>query len=119
MPLTVGACGCNRVHLSAPDYWTVRRRAAAPTDRALSSDTMSWMTTLPSDMRPTTLCERFPRIANAVSQAWPNRDHCESLFAALLTVRRGKRRGFRVDVQLEIERLDRYRAAQTVIASRF
>ena len=93
----------------APDYWTVRRRSAVPTDRALTGDTMDWVVHLPSEVRPIVLCERFPRVANAIAQTWMRRDHCESLLAGLLTDRRGKRRGFPDEVQVEIERLARYR----------
>jgi len=103
--------GLELLHQSAPDYWALRRRAATPTDRALSGPTMDWMGGLPADVRPLKLCERFPRIANAVAQAWPNAGHCESLFAGLLTDRRGKRRGFPVEVQAELERLGHYRAS--------
>ena len=95
----------------APDYWTLRRRSPMPTDRALAGDTMDWIMRLPADLRPAKLCERFPRVANAIAQAWANPDHCEGLLAGLLTDRRGKRRGFPPEVQLELDRLGAYRAS--------
>jgi|APFre7841882630_1041343.scaffolds.fasta_scaffold05914_3 hypothetical protein len=97
----------------APDYWTFRRRSPIPTDRALTGDAMDWAVHLPAEMRPIALCEQFPRIANAIAQTWAKRDHCESLLASLLTDRRGKRRGFPAEVQVEIERLARYRVTIT------
>ena len=97
----------------APDYWTLRRRSPVPTDRALTGEAMDWVVHLPADVRPIVLCERFPRIANAIAQTWARREHCESLLAALLTDRRGKRRGFPAEVQVEIERLARYRVTIT------
>jgi hypothetical protein len=97
----------------APDYWTLRRRSPVPTDRALTGQAMDWVVHLPAEVRPIVLCERFPRIANAIAQTWARREHCESLLAALLTDRRGKRRGFPAEVQVEIERLARYRVTIT------
>jgi hypothetical protein len=93
-----------------PDYWAPRRRLPAPMDRALTGDTMGWVIGLPSDVRPGQLCERFPRIANAVAQAWATKDQFESLLADLLTDRRGRRHGLPIEVQHELERLKRYRA---------
>lgn len=94
----------------APDYWTARRRSAVPTDRALTGEAMDWVVHLPAELRPIALCEGFPRVANAIAQAWAIRAHCESLLASMLTDKRGRRRGFPAEVQLEIERLASYRA---------
>ena len=105
--------GLMEAHVREPDYWTHRRRSPLPTDRALTGATMNWMMRLPSDARPIRLSERFPRIANAIAQAWANPEHRESLLAGLLTDRRGKRRGFPLDVQVELMRLDKYRVTGT------
>jgi len=94
----------------APDYWTGRRRSPTPTDRALTGDAMDWVVHLPAEVRPIVLCERFPRVANAIAQTWAKRAYCESLLAGMLTDQRGKRRGFPPEVQVEIERLAQYRA---------
>ena len=93
-----------------PDFWTLRRRTPAPMDRTLTAAAMDWVMELPSEVRPVRLCQRFPRLGNALAHAWATRDHCESLLAALLTDRRGKRRGFASEVRLELERLGAYRA---------
>jgi hypothetical protein len=94
-----------------PGYWASRRRSPTLTDRALSGDTMDWAMRLPSDLRPFKLCERFPRIANAIAKEWASRAYCESLFASLSADRRGKRRGFGAEVQRELDRLRAHRAA--------
>ncbi len=93
----------------APDYWTPRRRPPVPTDRALTGEAMHWVVHLPAEVRPIVLCERFPRVANAIAQSWAKRGDCESLLASLLTDRRGRRHGFPAEVRVEIERLARYR----------
>jgi hypothetical protein len=102
--------GLTAAQESAPDYWTLRRRAPLPSDRALTGPTMDWMMKLPAAVRPLKLSERFPRIANTIAQTWDNPEHCASLLAGLITDRRGRRRGFPVEVQREIEQLGAYRA---------
>jgi hypothetical protein len=94
----------------APDYWTRRRRSPVPTDRALTGEAMDWVVRLPTEQRPIVLCERFPRVANAIAQSWSKSDQCKSLLASLLTDQRGKRMGFPAEVQVEIDRLARFRA---------
>ena len=93
-----------------PDFWTLRRRTPAPMDRTLTGAAMDWVMALPSEVRPVRLCQHFPRLGNALAHAWTNQVQFESLLAALLTDRRGKRRGFSSDVRLELERLGSYRA---------
>jgi hypothetical protein len=93
----------------APDYWTARRRPAVPTDRALTGEAMHWVVHLPAEVRPIVLCEQFPRVANLIAQSWAKRDDCDSVLASLLTDRRGRRHGFPAEVQVEIERLAKYR----------
>lgn len=88
-----------------PDFWAKHRRAQTPTDRALTGNTMDWVMRLPSAIQPRNLCERHPRVANNIAQAWGNPSHCADLLADLLTDRRGGRRGFAVAVRLELERL--------------
>ena len=89
----------------APDFWIKRRRAPTPTDRALTGEAMSWVVGLPSELRPLNLCERYPRIANALAQAWPMPSSRAELLTELLRERRGGRRGFAVAVRIELERL--------------
>jgi len=94
----------------APEYWKARRRAPAPTDRALTGLTMAWATGLPATARPIKLCERFPRVANAIAHEWAKRQECESLLADLLTGRRNARKGFPADVRDELMRLAELRS---------
>ena len=89
----------------APDYWVQRRRALLPSDRALTGHTMEWVMRLPSELRPIQLCERFPRVANSIALASTDSVQEQRVLTSLLTDRRGKRRGFPADVQLELERI--------------
>jgi hypothetical protein len=89
----------------APDYWVPRRRAPVPSDRALTGQAMEWVMRLPPAVRPTKLCEKYPRIANAIAGVAADSNHYQAVLADLLTDQRGHRNGFCVDVRVEIERL--------------
>lgn len=90
---------------AVPGYWVRQRRAPLPTDRALTGRAMDWVVHLPPDVRPTTLCEKYPRIANAIAVAASSPLHFRNMLISLLTDRRGHRQGFSADVRVEIERM--------------
>lgn len=90
---------------AVPDYWDLKRRAPLPTDRALTGNAMDWVMHLPPGIRPAKLCEKYPRVANAISLAVTDPRHYQNLLAGLLADRRGHRKGFSTDVRVEIERL--------------
>ncbi len=91
------------------DFWVGRRRKPEPTDRALAGSTIDWLVGLPRIVRPTTLCEQFPRLANALAHAWPDRQRCDELIASLRADQRNGRKGFAPTIRLEIERLRAFR----------
>ena len=90
-------------------YWEPRRRPTLVTDRALTGRSLEWAMRLPPPLRPHALCDRFPRIANSISERWLDSDECLNLFDHLLNDRRKGRRGFPADVQREIEALCEFR----------
>jgi hypothetical protein len=90
-------------------YWENHRRPTLVTDRALTGRSIDWALGLPPPLRPKALCDRFPRIANSISESWHDIDACLRLFDHLLTNRRKGRRGFPADVQHEIEALCEHR----------
>lgn len=103
--------GVGQVDRLSPGYWEERRRKPLPTDRALTGRAIDWLMALPPQVRPRELCEQFPRIANALAEAWADpRTRDESLQRLLDDGREG-RRGFPADVQREIERLRGQRRA--------
>ena len=93
--------------LTTPHYWDSRRRKPLPTDRALAGATIEWLLALPPSLRPRTLCERFPRVGNALAAAWADAPSRAALLDRLLADCRGGRTGFPADVQREIETLCR------------
>ena len=96
-----------------PEFWIDRRRKATPNDRALTGASIDWLIGLPSNIRPTKLCNQFPRIANALAEAWRDPWRCDGLLQSLANDRRGGRVGFPADVLAEIQRLTAYREAAT------
>lgn len=92
------------------EFWVNRRRKPEPTDRALSGSSIDWLVGLPRIVRPTALCEQYPRIANALAHAWPDRQRCDEVLASLRADQRNRRKGFPPAIKLEIERLRAFRS---------
>jgi len=99
--------GVAKVPTLVPGYWEPRRRKLLPRDRALTGPTIDWLLALSSALRPHALCEHYPRVANALAQAWPRADGRAQMLDALLADERGGRQGFPPDVRREIESLRR------------
>jgi len=66
------------------------------------------MATLPAEVRPIALLKRYPRIVNVIARSWTNAADCDTYFQDLLTDRRGRRRGFPVDVLEDLLALEDY-----------
>lgn len=96
--------GLERIQTFAPNYWEERRRKPQPSDRALTSEAMQWLLTLPADLRPREVCNRYPRVANAIAESWIHPERLQIL-DAFLTDSRGNRRGFPPEVERELRAL--------------
>lgn len=83
-----------------------RRRPQPP--EVLLTDTIKWLASLPSDVRPTALPIQFVRIANALARIWSDHRRCLEYLEDLLIDRRGGRQGFPFEVALEIAGLKDY-----------
>jgi len=93
---------------SVPGYWPSNRRPPLATDRALTGRTMDWMGQLPEPVRPTLTVLRYPRVVNAIAEAWADAKQRSATFEHLLNDRRIGRRGFPVDIEREIAALCLY-----------
>jgi hypothetical protein len=82
-------------------------RKATPANRAFPR-TLTWISTLPADIRPTALVRRYPRIANLIAAVWGDSSCFASYMESLLTDKRGNRRGFPPDVSENLLSLQRY-----------
>lgn len=99
--------GVGRVAELEPGYWEQRRRKPQASDRALTGAAIDWVLALPPSLRPRKLCEQYPRVANALADAWRDPFERKRVLDDLLTDRRGGRRGFPLEVLGEIEALRR------------
>ena len=93
-------------------------RRAQPLNQTLPS-TRRWVARLPPDIRPRSLLDEFPRIANALARFWPDAPDLGVYLDSLVHDRRGGRRGFPGHVQIELLMLrdffeGRYPAARSV-----
>jgi hypothetical protein len=108
---------------SAPDEWNEERRRLleaqrAPlreVDRTLALETRLWMLRLPPKLRPTTLAEAYPRVANRIARDWVDGFMIDVCFEDLLIDRRGGRRGFPASVLHEIRRLHHFNRRHRVL----
>lgn len=97
--------GVGTMHTLEPGYWNGRRRPTQPTDRALTGAAIEWMIGLRDDLRPRELCERYPRIANFLAEAWPDPARRQQALEHLVNDERGQRAGFPHAVRMELELL--------------
>ncbi len=80
----------------------LRRSAPNPRDVSLSAMAAGWCERFPLELRPVSLCRRYPRIANRLALCWDDRMLTHKVFEDLLVDRRGNRRGFPSEVQREL-----------------
>ena len=86
----------------SPEQWKRLRRSTLPTDRALSGQAIDWLLGLPPNLRPDKLTSQFPRLANALAEAWHEPDECHAALVRLLGEERTGRSGFPPDVRHEL-----------------
>src|SRR5215467_5804151 len=92
--------------MAPSDDLAARRRPA--TAERLTVETTRWLTELPLSARPERLAKQFPRIANAISRQWRNPGPCLAYLDDLLIDKRGNRKGFPLDILLELGALKSY-----------
>jgi hypothetical protein len=93
------------------------RKWLQPLDQQLPA-TARWAASLPMEVQPLALLQKFPRIANALARLWQDNAELQQFLDDLLTDRRGGRRGFPPEIHHELLVLreyskDRYPAAST------
>jgi hypothetical protein len=82
-------------------------RKARPVEYMLPA-TIKWFEALPPEVRPVALVEQYARVANLLAQQWNDDKACRAYFDDLLAGRRGRRRGFPVNVRRELWQLREY-----------
>ena len=96
--------------LKHDDSGRLLRSPPNPRDARLSDLALVWLHRLQADLRPLTLCEQFPRIANRLALCWDDHALTAKVFEELMADRRGNRRGFPADVKRELHELYKWSA---------
>lgn len=93
--------------IQEPD-WSSKRRAVPVGE--LMRGTLQWAATLPPEVRPQALMDKFPRVANMVAACWKEPASLHKCMNDLVVVidRRGKRQGFPAEVLSELVNLQTY-----------
>jgi hypothetical protein len=92
----------------SPDKY---RRTDQREDRILSLDAVDWLQSLPRDVRPSNLANRYPRICNRMAERWKYPDLMMTYFDDLLMDRRGGRQGLPLTIAIEISALKEHHQA--------
>jgi hypothetical protein len=79
--------------------------------------TARWAASLPVEIRPLTLLQRIPRIANTIARLWQDDIGLAQYLDGLLTDRRGGRLGFPPEIHHELVQLRAYHERQIPRAS--
>jgi hypothetical protein len=90
-----------RRHWTASD-WAHVRAPQRHRDLVLSDQATRWLKRLPRDMRPSELCQRFPRVVNRIAALWHDEGLTEYTFVDLLGGLRAGRRGFPPEIAAEL-----------------
>lgn len=99
--------------LVVPRY---QRSGHGALDDALQRLTVLWMKSLPEPLRPQQCARRHPRVVNQIAALWGLPQRCIAYLDELQTDRRGNRRGFGLEVTLELQRLRARRAGLAAMA---
>jgi hypothetical protein len=82
--------------------WVIARDTSAAKSMDITEQAWKWLESLPKEVQPGSIIQRFPRILNKMSELWPRPVQCEKYLDALILDHRGSRKGFPPDVAAEI-----------------
>lgn len=96
-----------------PVDWSQLRVPPSPVELTLQLATRRWLESLPPEVVPHALAERYARIANQLARHWDDPRRTFATFDDLLVDKRGGRKGFPPAVRSDLERLHAwYRSRQ-------
>lgn len=90
----------SKVVVADEQDWRWARAFSPPT--RLNEAAIAWLAELPADVRPSELPRAYPRIANRLSELWPQSEECDRYFDELTHDQRGTRMGFPAAVAQEL-----------------
>lgn len=85
----------------------------------LNERAWEWLDKLPAEIQPGGLVQQFPRIANKLAEIWGRPAQCHRYMEEMMLDHRGGRKGFPLDVTLELAKLKAYYEEQRGIAQKF
>ncbi len=99
------------------DY-TKRRHQPEKDDLELSAAGQALLASLEESARPKELAAAFPRIVNHMAKLWKMPREMDRYFGELLTDTRGKRKGFSLNILMELSTLNDYYKTKMRTATR-
>jgi hypothetical protein len=89
-----------------------RRHPPEKNDLELSASGFTWLASVERTARPIRLAAAFPRIVNRVATLWKMPREMDRYFEDLLTDTRGNRKGFPLNILMELTTLKDYYEAK-------
>lgn len=77
----------------------------AAAERMLAGATIDWLVAFPAEVRPKSLCDRFPHVANRLAKEWQDSERSTQSLRELAGDARWGSTGFPAQVQAELERM--------------
>ena len=99
------------------DY-TKRRHQPEKDDLQLSAPGQALLASIEESARPKELAAAFPRIVNHMAKLWKMPREMDRYFGELLTDTRGKRKGFSLNILMELSTLNDYYKTKMHTATR-
>jgi hypothetical protein len=81
----------------------------------LTEAAWQWLDALPPEVQPGGLVQLFPRITNRLAEIWNRPHQCERYLDALVLDNRGDRKGFPLDVTVELGKLKGYYLSKVAV----
>lgn len=86
--------------------WELLRSRSNVRDETLTTLAKAWCDSLPTQLLPRVLCERYPRITNLLALCWSDPVLTDTVMRDLLNPRRSGRKGFPNEVRCELVLLE-------------
>src|SRR5258708_13967009 len=101
--------GCPmKENAAMPMDYRKRRHQPEKDDLELSAAGLTWLASIEQPARPIKLAAAFPRIVNRMAKLWKQPREMDRYFEELLADTRGNRKGFALNILMELSPLKDY-----------
>jgi len=94
-----------RPSAAMPVDYSKRRHQPEKDDLELSAAGQAWLASIEESVRPKELAKSFPRIVNRIAKSWKTPREMDRYFEELLTDTRQNRKGFPLNILMELSTL--------------